>query len=167
MDGYALLKAIPVVPTQGQTLRLVMTCSGATGDPGLGSAAVTMLLSPTTSPVSARGYFTAGFKQDPSSNTQSLSPDRFGDPIGGNTALSGSLTTVADFLWDNGPKSACTLTFGASSGSVYKGNTSGNAGTWTAPCVGLGMQNSSTNLSAGAVEVVWSDVVITVEVIDL
>ena len=107
------------------------------------------------------------FKQDPSGNTQSLNPDRFGDPIGGNTALSGSLTTVADFLWDNGPKSACTLTFGASSGSVYKGNTSGNAGTWTAPCVGLGMQNQSTNLSAGAVEVVWSDVVITVEVIDL
>ena len=165
MDGYALLAALPVVPTQGQTLRLVMTCSGVTGDPGLGSAAVSMMLSPTASPVSAQGYYTAGFKQTSTSATQSLNPDRFGDQIGGNTALGGSLTTVAEFLWDGGPKACNTITFGGTSGVVYKGNTQGNAGTWSAPYVGLGMQNQSTNLSDGAVEVVWADVVITVEVI--
>ena len=166
MDGYALLKAIPVVPTQGQTLRLVMTCSGATGDPGLGSAAMSMMLSPTTSPVTARGYYTSGFRQNPSSVTQISFPDRFGDAFSGGTNVTGALTTVAEFMWGaSSPKACNNVTWGASSGSLYKANSQGNAGTWNAPCVGICMQNASTNLSGGAVEVVWADVVITVEVI--
>lgn len=166
MDGYALLKAIPVVPTHGQTLRVVMTCSGVTGDPGLGSAAVSTMLSPTTSPITARGYYASGFRNDPSGTTQISFPDRFGDGFGGGTNVTGALTTVAEFMWGaSGPTSCNNVTWGASSGALYKGNTSGNAGTWNAPCVGLCIQNQSTNLSAGAVEVVWANVVITIEVI--
>ena len=167
MDGYALLAAIPVVPTQGQNLRIVMTCSGVTGDPGLGKAAMSMMLSPTTTPVSARGYYTSGFMNTPSSVTQASFTDRLGDGFSSGTNLTGALTTVADFIWDNGPKACINLTYGASSGSIYKGNTSGNAGTWSAPCVGICVQNQSYNLTNGAVEVVWADVVVTVEVIDL
>jgi hypothetical protein len=166
MDGYALLKAIPVVPGQGQTLRVVMTCSGITGDPGAGDACMGIMLSPTTTPITARGYYAGGFQMSPTSATQASGPDRLGDGFSGNTALSGALTTVAEFPFDaSGPKSCNTLTYGASSGSIYKGNQSGNAGTWTAPCVGLCIQNESSGGSGGAVEVVWADVVITVEVV--
>ena len=123
------------------------------------------MLSPTTTPVSARGYYTSGFRQSSTSVTQVSFPDRFGDGFGGSTNLTGALTTVAEFLWYTGPLSCNNVTWGASSGAIYKGNTSGNAGTWNAPCVGICMQNQSTNLSAGAVEVVWANVVVTIEVI--
>ena len=166
MNGYALLKEIPVVPTHGQTLRVVMTCSGVTGDPGLGKAAVSMMLSPTTTPVSARGYYASGFMKNPSAVTQVSFPDRFGDGFSGGTNVTGALTTVAEFMWGaSSPTSCNNVTWGADSGAIYKGNTSGNAGTWNAPCVGICIQNQSYNLTAGAVEVVWADVVITVEVI--
>jgi hypothetical protein len=166
MDGYALLLAIPVVPVQGQTLRVVMTCSGITGDPGAGDACMGILLSATTTPSSGNGYFAGGFQQTSTSATKSSGPDKLGDGFTGTTALSGALTTVAEFPWGaSSPKSCNTITFGASSGSVYKGNQSGNSGTWTAPTVGLCLQNESTSGSGGAVEVVWADVVITIEVI--
>lgn len=165
MNGYALLVPIPVVPLQGQTLRVVMTCSGVTGDPGAGYAAMSVMLSPTTAPVSAQGYYASGFRQSPTSITQISFPDRFGDGFGGGTNVTGALTTVAEFLWYTAPVACNNVTWGADSGALYKGNTSGNAGTWTAPCVGICVQNQSANLSGGAVEVVWADVVVTVEVV--
>ena len=166
MNGYSLLKAIPIVPTQGQTLRVVMTCSGATGDPGSANACVGIILSATTSPSSGDGYFAGGFQRTSTSSTTALHTDKLGDSFGGSTTLSGALTTVAEFPWGaSSPKSSNTITFGASSGSIYKGNQSGNSGSWGAPCVGLCIQNANTNSSGGAVEVVWADVVITIEVI--
>ena len=166
MDGYSLLLAIPVVPTQGQTLRVVMTCSGVTGDPGASSACIGIMLSPTTTPASGNGYSASGFSRNYNSITQALTPDRIGDNFAAATNLSGALTTVSEFPWGaSSPKSCNTSTFGASSGETYKGNQSGNGGSWGAPTVGLSMQNINTNTSGGAVEVVWADVVITIEVI--
>jgi hypothetical protein len=169
MDGYSLLLAIPVVPTQGQTLRVVMTCSGVTGDPGASAACMGIMLSATTTPASGNGYFASGFERTSSSVTRALTPDKLGDGFVGATNLDGALTTVSEFPWrttgSTNPLTCNATTWGATSGATYKGNQSGNGGTWTAPCVGLSMQNTNTNTTGGAVEVVWADVVITIEVI--
>ena len=166
MDGYALLLAIPVIPVHGQTLRVVMTCSGITGDPGTYAACMGIMLSPTTTPTAPNGYFASGFEQKATSGYRTLTPDRLGDNWVGVTVMTGALTTVVEFPW--GPSSPLTcncVTWGADSGNNYRANQSGNGGTWTAPTIGICMQNPNTNLANGAVEVVWADVVITVEVI--
>jgi hypothetical protein len=167
MDGYALLVALPVVPTQGKTLRVVMTCSGATGDPGYSAASISIMLTTGTTPASTQGYFASGMQRDSGGSLNKVvTPDRLGDNFAGTTTLSGTMTAIAEFPWGaSNPLSCNTTSFGSTGGEVYVANKSGNSGTWTAPCLGVCMQNSNTSTGGGATEVVWSDVVITYEIL--
>ena len=167
MDGYALLKALPDVPTQGQTLRVVMTCSGATGDPGYSAASISIMLTTGTTPQSTQGYFASGMNRHSDGSTNEVvTPDRLGDTFAGTVNLSGAMTAIAEFPWGaSNPLSCNTTSFGASGGEVYVANKSGNAGTWSGPCLGICMQNKNNGTGGGATEVVWSDVVITYEIL--
>jgi|TARA_R110001583_G_scaffold57046_8_gene171542 hypothetical protein len=163
MDGYAILQAIPTVPTEGQTLRVVMTCASVSGDPGGSNVSLGIMLSPDTSPASTEGYFAGGFIRTGASANKAMVPDRLGDGFGGTTTLVGALTVVAEFPWGpSAPMSCNTNVFGADSGSQFSANQTGNSGTWGAPCVGICMQNIN---SSGGAEVVWSTVVVTIEVV--
>lgn len=163
MDGYAILEALDTVPTQGQTLRLKVTATSVTGDPGGSNVALGVMLSTTTTPASGEGYCAAGFVRTGGSVNKAWTPTNIGGGIGTGATLTGSLTAIAEIQWGaSGPLGVESNTYGATTGETRADSQAGNSGTWTAPCVGVFMQNAN---SPGTAEVVWNNVVVTSEIV--
>tara|TARA_R110000824_G_scaffold157829_3_gene331328 strand:+ start:55 stop:591 length:537 start_codon:yes stop_codon:yes gene_type:complete len=164
MDGYALLKAIETVPERGQLLRVTMTCSGATGDPGGSNTVLSLMLSPDVSPAANEGYKGSGFIRSGTPNNKVSKVGKISAGISNDAVLVGTLKASFDVPWGaSAPLGICSHVFGSTSGEHWSHKSDGNSGSWGAPCVGVAMENVN---SSGGAEVVWSDVVITIEVID-